>query len=507
MQEILSVDLMRRSDRATISGGTSGKELMFRAATAIYKAVENIHGWVSPVAIVCGSGNNAGDGYALAPILKEAGIESHIFLTEERFSEDGKYYFDKCKGIAVFEKGFEPGKLNDYPIIVDCIYGTGFHGKVKEPVLSVIKAINSAGEGKSFVVSVDINSGMNGDSGMGYDDGYVKSDLTVSIGSFKPGHFLNMAKDTMKTTVNCPIGINPLDTPWELWEKEDVSKCFPERKNMSNKGTYGYTALIGGSDKYTGAIRLSAMAEASMRSGTGVCTVGVIQSLKDKVGDKVLESTVYPLSENEGNLIFEEKEFTDLVSRRKAVAFGMGIGTTKEVEKALRFLIGNYSGILIVDADGLNCLSKIEEEVILKKAGVLVVTPHIKEFSRLSGKEISEILEKPVDIAMEYAKKKKCILLLKGPTTIVTDGKRVIFVNRGCPGMATAGSGDVLSGIVCSVCGANGENALEAVASAAWINGRAGELAQRAYGDVSMISSDTVKFIVDAIKEVRTKND
>lgn len=507
MQDILSVDLMRRSDAATINGEVTGKELMMRAAKAIFKAVEAYHGWVSPIAIVCGSGNNAGDGYALAPLLKEAGCEPHIFLTDERFSEDGKYYYDKCEGIAVFDRGFEAEKLNNYPMIVDCIYGTGFHGKVKEPVLSIIKAINNAGENNTFVVSVDMNSGLNGDSGMGYEGEFVKSDLTISIGSYKPGHFLNMAKDTMKATINCPIGIAPLETPWKLWEKEDVLKCFPKRKNMSNKGTYGYIALIGGSDKYTGAIKLSSMAEASMRSGTGVCSVAVIQSLKNKVADVVLESTVYPLSEKAGTLLFDKNEFDGLINRRKAIAFGMGIGTTKEVEKALQYLLSSYNGILIVDADGLTVLSGISEEVILKKAGTLVLTPHIKEFSRLSGKEISEILEKPVEIAMEYAKEKNCILLLKGPTTIITDGSRVIFVDRGCPGMATAGSGDVLSGIVCAVCGANAENVLEAVASAAWINARAGELAQDEYGEVSMIASDTIKFIVNAIKEVREQND
>lgn len=496
MQDILSVELMRDSDSATIKSGVPGKELMWRAALGIYNCVNEKVGWKSPVAIICGSGNNAGDGYALALILKEKAIESHIYLTSDRFSEDGKYYYDKCVTEKISASKTEAGvSFESYPIILDCIYGTGFHGEVKEPVKTIIDSINSAKEKGAYVVSVDINSGLNGNNGMA--DCCVKSSLTVSVGSFQPGHFLNMAKDVMEAKENCPIGINPIDTPYELWEASDAKKCFPLRKNMSNKGTYGYITLIGGSLKYSGAIRLASLAETAMRCGAGVTTVAIPKRLVDIVAPSLLESTVYPLCDNDGELVFCENDFKELIKNRKAIAFGMGIGISNEVSKALVWLLNNYEGVLIVDADGLTCLASIEEYVIKNSKAKLVLTPHIKEFSRLCGKTIQEIQQNPIEEARAYALKKGVTLLLKGPSTIVTDGTRIIIVSSGCPGMATAGSGDVLSGITAAVCGANTENVLEAVASAALINGIAGEKAQENKSAVSMIAGDTVKAIYE----------
>lgn len=498
MIEILSVENMRKSDENTIKNGVPGRELMARAAKGIFNAINTHPGLNSPVAIVCGSGNNAGDGYALALLLKEANITSHIILTSERFSEDGKYYFDLCvkEKIEIFTNALNID-YSVYKIIVDCIYGTGFHGTVNEPVATVINKINASG---AYVVSVDINSGLNGDNGM--TELCVESDLTVSIGSFKPGHFLNMAKDVIKEKVNCPIGIEPIEAPYELLEKEDVKKLFPKRKNFSNKGTYGYITLIGGSLKYNGAIKLASMAEAAMRSGAGVATIALPSKLVDYVAPVILESTLYPLSDKNGELLFNESELSEATKNRKAVAFGMGIGISVEVEKALAYLLKSYTGTLIVDADGLTCLSKIDPEIITNSTPNLVLTPHIKEFSRLCSKSIQEIQEAPVKYAKEYAGSHNLTLLLKGPSTIITDGSRVILSDTGCPGMATAGSGDVLSGITAAICGSNPQNTIEAVASAAWINGRAGEMAEKEMGNVSMTAGDTVKNIIIAINNL-----
>lgn len=499
MKEIMTVEMMRESDAATIAAGTPGTELMYRAGKGIFSAVEEKRGWTGPVAIVCGSGNNAGDGYVLALLLKEKEIESKLLLVDEKFSKDGKYYFDRCLEAGIsWETVNGDFDFSDYEIVLDCLYGTGFHGDVKGTALTLIEKINESGK---YVVSVDINSGLNGNSGMGRV--CVKSDLTVSVGSYQPGHFLNMAKDLMGDKVNCEIGIEPLDKSMVLWEAEDCSALFPKRMNMSNKGSYGYIALVGGSSKYTGAVRLAAMAEFAMRSGAGVTTVAVPKGISEIVAPLILESTVYPLTDEEGDILFDKEDFEGLIRNRKAIAFGMGIGISEEVERTLTYLLENYEGCLIVDADGITCLASLSKELVRGAKARIVLTPHLKEFSRLTGKTVAEIQDNPLEAAKEYAKDMKTIVLLKGPTTIVTDGERVAFVDRGCPGMATAGSGDVLSGIVAAVCGANVEKTFEAVATAAWINGRAGELAQEEYGDVSMIASDTARAIIKAIKEVR----
>ena len=206
MPVCVSTEVMRNSDKWTIENLVPSKELMERAGKAIFGQAE----WKGPVGIVCGKGNNAGDGFVVASLLKDQGIECEIVLLYgDAFSEDGKYFFDICvsKGISVVSDS----DFSKYKTIVDCIFGTGFKGEVKEPARSAIEKINSSG---AYVVSADINSGLNGDTGLG--DLYVISDLTVSIGTFKYGHFLGNASEAMKKKVNCDIGIKIIGETKEL---------------------------------------------------------------------------------------------------------------------------------------------------------------------------------------------------------------------------------------------------------------------------------------------------
>lgn len=496
MIKVLSVENMRKSDAYTIENYVSSKELMYKAGGGVFKSVK----WQGRVAIVCGSGNNAGDGYVVANLLHEHNIPCTIFLIKEKFSEDGKFYFDKCveAGINV-ELCNEETTFENYDMIVDCILGTGFRGDVRGLVGVIIQSINKS---SAYVVSVDINSGLNGDSGM--SSLCVESDLTVSIGDYKTGHFLNMAKDVIKDKVNCDIGIKPVDEPYYLVEKDDLKEIFKERKNYSNKGSYGYIALIGGCKKYSGAIRLAYMANAAMRSGAGVVKVGLPDSICSDVTPQILESTLYPLKDENGEIIFNKKEIDGLIKGVKLVAIGMGIGLSEETYKVLEYILENYDGKLVIDADGLTMLSKMDEKIFKKTKCKLILTPHIKEFSRLTGLSINAILENPLKIVMEYAKEKGVVLLLKGPSTIITDGKKTYITDRGCAGMATAGSGDVLSGIISAICAYN-DDLLLSTAGAAYINGKAGELAQEETNAVSMIASDTVNNISRIISEIISK--
>ena len=494
MINILSVDNMRKSDASTIAAGTPGRELMMRAARGIYDSVS----WKSPVAIVCGSGNNAGDGYALALLLHEADIACDIYLLSDRFSEDGRYYYDKCTvaGIRILQLLCEAQDLSSYGTVVDCMLGTGFAGPVRDDVAQAIDIINRSGV---FVVSVDINSGLNGDTGMA--EKCVVSDLTVSIGDYKPGHYLSMAKDVMKSRINCDIGITPVDRPYRLVEKEDISTLLGTRPNYSNKGTYGYIALIGGSKKYSGAIRLACMANAAMRSGAGVVKVALPESLYHDVTPHILESTIFPMTDNDGEMAYDPTKLDELVRNVKTVAFGMGIGVTEDTEAILKHLLQTYTGRLIIDADGLTLLSHMDRELIRNSGATVILTPHIKEFSRLIGLEINDILQAPIDYAEEYASDTNTIVLLKGPSTIITDGADVYITDTGCPGMATAGSGDVLSGILAAIC-AYIDNPLAATTAGAYINGLAGELAESIYSPISMIAGDTIACIAKAISTI-----
>ena len=493
MIPVLSVANMRRSDAAAIAGGIPGRELMARAGRGIFESTD----WKPPVGIFCGSGNNAGDGYVLALHLKEAGIPCTVFLTGDRFSPDGRFYYERCRDAGVRIREWTAGEdLSSWGTLVDCLFGTGFRGEIRGTAREVIEAMNAS---PAYKVAVDINSGLDGDSGMG--ELCVQSDLTVSVGGFQPGHFLNRAKDVMKRKINLDIGISPAERTFRLMEDSDFRGIFPPRRNLSHKGTYGYIGLIGGSEKYQGAIRLAAMANAAMRSGAGVVKAAVPRSLCGTLAPLILESTMFPLSEENGELQFREREAVQLTANLKAAAFGMGIGESGGAAEMLHFLLTRFPGKLAVDADGLNLLAKEDRTLICRAMPSLVLTPHIGEFSRLTGKSAEEILSAPIDTAENFARDTGSVVLLKGPTTVITDGQDTRLVDAGCPGMATAGSGDVLSGILAALL-AWMKNPLEAAAAAAWINGRAGESAQRRSNPVSMIASDTVAAIPEIISRM-----
>ena len=201
--KLISVETMRRSDAYTIANITPSKELMFRAGRSIFEAVC----WRAPVAIAAGKGNNAGDGYVVAKLLRDSGVDCRIFLLDERrFSEDGGHYFEICRREGIpYEEFTEETDLSEYGTILDCLLGTGFTGDVRGMAGSAIREINRCGSLGAYVVSADINSGLNGDTGEGST--FVRSDLTVSIGDFKYGHFTGKADEAMKARINCDIGI------------------------------------------------------------------------------------------------------------------------------------------------------------------------------------------------------------------------------------------------------------------------------------------------------------
>lgn len=494
MIPITSVKNMRASDARTIASGVSGRELMARAGRGVFEA----HSWKGPVAIVCGSGNNAGDGYVLALLLKEAGVPCTLVLLEERWSEDGRYYYGACMEAGVPAVNYTPQiKLSAYREIVDCIFGTGFSGDVRGIAREAIEAINQSG---AFVISVDINSGLCGDNGLGGT--FVKSNLTVSIGTRKRGHFLGNAKDAIGALLNIDIGIDVGEECAILLEKKDASAVFGKRGQNSHKGNYGYVTVMGGCVEYAGAVKLANLSASALRAGCGVATLAVPSAIVGSVSPYLLESTLLPIpSDASGHMKFDVALLDRILQRNAAVAIGMGWGSGAEHGAILSYVLKNGRMSLVIDADGLNTLAKMGVTCLKETECRVVLTPHLKEFERLSGIPLESVMQDPVRYAKEFAREYGVCLLLKGCTTVVTDGVRVYLVDRGCAGMATAGSGDVLSGILAGLLGYAPANALT-VACGAYVAGRAGELAERDVNPVSMLASDTVAHIAEAVGEL-----
>ncbi|MCQ2428557.1 MAG: bifunctional ADP-dependent NAD(P)H-hydrate dehydratase/NAD(P)H-hydrate epimerase, partial [Clostridia bacterium] len=540
MKTVLSSDIMKLSD-AEACAAVGSKELMLRAGRAMVKAAMD-EGYMRPgdrAAVVCGAGNNAGDGYVIAEelVLRE-NIAVDIYRTSEKFSEDGLYYYNRATAAGATDAyGIGAGGARELPagyaVVFDCIYGMGYKGRVSGAAAAAIAAINAA-RGRRLpdedpqenrvtrVVSADLNSGLCADSGLGGI--CVISDLTVAVQAFKPGHFLGRAKDVIGKKIAADIGIASVGEEYHLVEKEDLVGVIPERDNYSHKGKYGYDALIGGSVACSGAVRLAAMANAAMRSGAGVVRVGAPASVCPLIIPQILESTLFPLPDKDGNIEFSSDAVDKLASGMKSITFGMGVGTGDGARKTLLRLLNYYTGRLVIDADGLNILAnELKDDPRLLDSSScenIIITPHLGEFSRLTGKPVSEIENNPIAEAAEFAYAHGVTVLLKGPTTVVvgsrgiellsgsrTDngfdevgliaeahepktGLEIYLIDAGCAGMATAGSGDVLSGVLAALFGYIGDPIVTACA-AAWIAGRAGERAEKKYGSVSMIASDT----------------
>lgn len=507
MLPVVSVDVMRRSDAACIAGGIAGRELMYRAGQALYACTQ----YIPPVAILCGTGNNAGDGYVLALLLAADGLECRLFLLEDKFSADGRYYFDQCVAQGIPYGFCSPHTtFEGYNTIVDCLFGTGYRAGadgVQGLARHCIQAVNAA---TGFVVSADINSGLDGDSGMAQL--CVHSHLTASIGTYQYGHFLGMARDVMDAKCDLPIGIDLVDRPAWLVQEHDVADFLAPRPHLSHKGTYGYVALVGGSLRYSGAAKLANWSASAMRSGAGVVKLAVPRCITQAVAPYLLESTLYPLPDDGDNFVFDPAVCDDLVRNTRVVAVGMGLGNTPATRQLVLHLLQTYEGRLLLDADALNALAQGDLQPLRTARCRVFLTPHMGEMARLlaaDGIQEAALQAQPVQTAQDFAARYGVCVLLKGPCTVVTDGTATYLVDRGCPGMATAGSGDVLSGVAAATLAnsvAVGPDGVVdpcfALACAAYINGYAGELAQRQQSAVSMVASDTARAVADAIHQI-----
>ena len=318
----------------------------------------------------------------------------------------------------------------------------------------------------------------------------------------------------------------------DILKIEDVAKIIPDRIKDSHKGTYGRVALLGGAVEYSGAIRLSAMALAALKSGAGLSTVAIPKYLVPVVSQNILEVMIYPIDSTENEIVFNKENIDGLINKVDVLTCGMGLGKSKAAHEIIYYIIKNFGGKLVLDADALNILS--ENIDLLNEAKCkIILTPHMMEFKRLYDSAICrgehcapanckgefheptiEYYEKnKFDLANKFLEKYKVILLLKGPTTIVGTSanvgddilsSRIKLIDRGTPGMSTAGSGDVLSGIITGLLGYI-ENEFDATCAAAFVNGMAGEFAARDEGEISMTASDTVKHISEAIKMIKNE--
>ncbi len=472
MERALSNAEMRLADRYTIEKlKISSQILMQRAGYALAAEAEK-YACGEQVTVVCGTGNNGGDGYVCAEKLRADGFNVKVYAVTGSLSADCRREKENYKG------GYSELICGD--VIVECLFGTGLSRPLGGEFLNIIQKINSSG---AFVISADIPCGINGDNGL-IMGGAVRADVTVAIGEYKLGHFLNDGADFSGRLVKADIGIVcPEDGYAVILEDGDIKRFFPARLRNTHKGSYGTARLIVGSDKYPGAAALAA--EAALRSGCGYVKVCTSEKIKYSLAAKLPQA-----------IFIDGEDMSD-----GATAIGCGSGVSEELYQRIRGLLNGYKGVLIIDADGLNSLSAYGREILHKKSCEVILTPHIGEFSRLSGLSAEEILNDPVGSARAFALSYGVTVLLKSAASVLTDGKRTIILNRGNTALAKAGSGDMLTGFMCGTA-ARGVESFFAAAVSSYVMGVSAEISAAEKTEYCATSEDIIKNLHTAVRKL-----
>ena len=437
--------------------------------------------------IICGKGNNGGDGYAIARQLFSKGKNVKIFcISNENMSNDCMINYKICKnmGIKIFYEIEELDKLLlDCNVVIEGIFGTGLNSEIKGIYREIIEKINTASNNKA-IYSIDIPSGINGDNGeiMGIS---VKADITISFVTYKKGFLNSKIKDYLGKVIIENIGLNETNINHlvkEYYLTPDMVKSFHIKRNEdSHKGDFGKVLIFAGSSGFYGAGNI--VAKSCVRTGAGLTTI-ITDKNNFSLNMFVPEAMSFPINFENVEVNFEKLENEILNS--DVIAIGPGIGKSQQTFSIFEKLINiekNNKGStikLVLDADALNLLAE-NRELFEKIRNRSVLTPHLVEFSRLTGFSPEVINKNKFEIAKEFSKKYGIILLLKGKNTIITNGEELFANSTGNSHMANGGMGDCLTGIICSLAGQK-YDLMKSANIGAYLHGKiADELVRRQY--------------------------
>lgn len=488
---------MGAADRWAIDqAGIPSLELMEAAGRGLARATAELAG-DRKVTVVCGKGNNGGDGLVAARHLAESGFEVAVVVLGERdeLSPDSQENFRRLPSgmeVAIADL-LAPSSLEG--VLIDALLGTGFEGEPREPLKSAIETINDSG---LRVVACDVPSGVNASTGEGAATA-IRADRTVTFHQRKLGHLVNPGKHLCGPVEVVPIGIPDGAPPPAAGGAigPGVLGLLPRRGAESNKFTSGRVSIIGGSRGLTGAVCLAA--EAAIRAGAGYATAAVPGALEDIFEIKLTEVMTRGFGRNDDQLEEEQAgEILRHVEGAAAVVLGSGIGRGESTAALTREVAAGCDAPLVLDADGLSIFGT-DLAGLAGRRSPTVLTPHLGEAGRLLGRGSSEISAHRLASARELAGRSNAVVVLKGDGTIVTDGGRIAVNALPSPALATAGTGDVLAGIVGGFL-ARGLDAFEAASAAVFAHAGAGEIAAIEAGNRDgVIATDVIRALPRAM--------
>lgn len=496
---ILPAAIMQKADNATIEEVGIGQDvLMERAALAVASKVKSYD--PQKVLCICGTGNNGGDALAVARILLMQGVNADVFLC----GKPEKYKPAVVKQYDIFQKvggrTITTTDFTEYDIIVDGIFGIGLERNLEGFYTDIVAYINQAGENKTKIISVDIPSGIHTDTGVVMGCA-VKADETVAFAYYKPGHLVYPGAEYCGKVSVEEIGISHLfiedaykaDT---FTMERDILPYLPKRPRNGNKGTFGRVLIVAGSSAMYGACYLSALA--TLRMGVGLVDIFTHEINRTAVQTMLPEAILHTYEDCNVDL----NKLHELMERADCVVIGPGLSTSDIAVDLVKTVLEHCTKPVVADADALNCIAMHKEllQVIKDLKKNVIVTPHPAELSRLTGKSVSELKADYINSVKSFAKEFGLIVVGKDAGTVVSNGEYTYINQTGNSGMATAGSGDVLSGIIGALC-AQKESIFDAAWKGVCLHGKAGDLARQQMNSYSLIARDIANALADIMKE------
>ena len=517
MRPVVSAEEMQVCDKSAIrSYGIPSLVLMENAGAGVARWVEERFGPVqgTSIGIFCGKGNNGGDGLVAARHLANSGARVSVYFFK------GSQKGDAAGNAAILAKirKSRPENITVTPasspalssfrpdLILDAIFGTGFSGSVKPEYARVIHWINEQPVPR---IAIDIPSGVNGSTGE-VGNIAVRATATLTLGALKRGLICNAGRDHAGEVTVLDIGIpravfEELRVPTCISEHNDIRTLLPGRPSTAHKYSVGKVFLLAGSRGYTGAAALAA--SAALRAGAGAVVLGTPDSVYKILARKLTEVIVEPLpSTIEGSLAASGLEsILKRIAWADTAVIGPGLSRQEETSGLVRTILEKAKGRILLDADALNAVG--DRIGLLKtKNTTLVLTPHTGEFSGMTGIASKDIEAARIDHAREFAKKSNSVIVLKGaPTAIAHPDGRVILNPTGNPGMATLGSGDVLSGIIAALW-AQGAGTFDACTAGVYVHGLSGDHAATKLGQRSIVARDLIEFLPEAFLTIEREH-
>jgi len=518
---LVTAEQMQALDRRTIDEAhVRGTTLMERAGSGVVTHLWSAYGSLKKRAIVimCGKGNNGGDGLVVARLLHQKGGTVHtVLLTSPKdLSPDAQTMYRRLTRLTPrprvhIQPSVEQLKplLGKGHVIVDAILGTGLTSEVREPYRTAIDLINQS---SGIKVAIDIPSGLDSNSGVVLGSA-VTADLTVTFGYPKVGLFLGSAIDRVGQIEVVDIGIpfqfaEDLAPRLTLTTQEMVRAVIPTRRPTAHKGTFGHAGIIAGSPGKTGAAAMAGLS--ALRMGTGLVTIASPRGVSSILETKLLEVMTDPMPDSPHHRLGMEANSALLAfsQNKSALGIGPGLGVSEETTSLLVQLLPQLAIPCLLDADALNGLAT-HLEVFTEMTFPPILTPHPGEMARLLGHEYSAktINEDRLGVAKRFAREYRAIVVLKGARTIVAEPEgRVAFCPTGNPGMASAGMGDVLTGVITGLL-AQGVPSWEAAQAGVYAHGLAGDIAAARIGPTGLIAGDVIATIPQAIQAILSLED